>query len=145
MLRFIWRRPPRPWCWERVAFEQLFLNLLLNAIEAMEDGGKLSIRVGEAGAVNGRAARVAVSDTGPGTPEELLPRIFNPFVTTKTQDTGLGLAICRSIADAHRAQLDAQNNSGRPGCTFVIEFPSAGVAETPLATVSCRAAERNLT
>jgi PAS domain S-box-containing protein len=125
--------------------EQLFLNLLLNAIEVMEDGGELSIRVGEAAAVNGRAARVEVSDTGPGIPEELLPRIFNPFVTTKTQGTGLGLAICRSVADAHRAQLDAQNNSGRPGCTFVIEFPPAGVAETPPATVACRTAERELT
>ncbi len=111
--------------------EQLFLNLLLNAIEAMEDGGELSIRVGEVDVVNGRAARVEVSDTGPGIPEELLPRIFNPFVTTKTQGTGLGLAICRSIADAHRAQLDAQNNSGKPGCTFVIEFPPTDAAGAP--------------
>ena len=118
--------------------EQLFLNLLLNAIEAMEEGGELSIRVGEADAVNGRATRVEVSDTGPGIPEDLLPRIFNPFVTTKTQGTGLGLAICRSISDAHRAHLDVQNNSGGPGCTFVIEFPPAGAADVPAEELGSR-------
>jgi signal transduction histidine kinase len=109
--------------------EQLFLNLLLNAIEAMEEGGELSVRVGESAALNGRAARVEVGDTGPGIPPELLPRIFNPFVTTKTQGTGLGLAICRSIGDAHRAHLEAHNNDGKPGCTFVVEFPAAEVSD----------------
>ena len=104
--------------------EQLFLNLLLNAIEAMESGGELSVRVRKTAALNGRVARVEVSDTGPGIPEEILPRIFNPFVTTKTKGTGLGLAICRSIGDAHRAHLEARNNQGKPGCTFVIEFPA---------------------
>ena len=66
---------------------------------------------------------VEVSDTGPGIPEDLLPRIFNPFVTTKARGSGLGLAICSSIADAHRATLRARNNTGRSGSTFTVEFP----------------------
>ncbi len=110
--------------------EQLFLNLLLNAIEAIGEGGELSVRVSETETVTGQGVRVEVSDTGPGIPEEILPRIFNPFVTTKTQGTGLGLAICRSICDAHRAQLEAQNNSGGPGCTFAVEFPPLNMAQT---------------
>ena len=114
--------------------EQLFLNLLLNAIEAMGERGELSVRVSETDTVIGRAVRVEVSDTGSGIPEEILPRIFNPFVTTKTQGTGLGLAICRSICDAHRAQLDAQNNSGGIGCTFVIDFPSVDAVAAPAET-----------
>jgi PAS domain S-box-containing protein len=103
--------------------EQLFLNLCLNAIEAMEPGGELTVRVADLSEAGGTTLLVEISDTGSGIPDDLLPTIFNPFVTTKAQGTGLGLAICRSIADAHHAQLRARNNVGRPGATFTIEFP----------------------
>jgi signal transduction histidine kinase len=60
-------------------------------------------------------------------------QIFNPFVTTKAHGTGLCLAICRAIADAHKAILRARNHAGRSGCTFTVEFPvpSAKLAGVP--------------
>ena len=103
--------------------EQLFLNLCLNAIEAMEPGGELTVRVADLSEGGGTTLLVEISDTGCGIPEHLLPTIFNPFVTTKAHGTGLGLAICRSIADAHHAVLSARNNVGRAGTTFTIQFP----------------------
>jgi PAS domain S-box-containing protein len=103
--------------------EQLFLNLCLNAIESMQSGGELTVRVAEVSEGAGNTLLVEISDTGCGIPEELLATIFNPFFTTKTHGTGLGLAICRSIADAHHARLNASSTVGRPGSTFTIEFP----------------------
>jgi PAS domain S-box-containing protein len=116
---------PRPILGNASELEQLFLNLCLNAVEAMEDGGELTVRVADLCAGGGTTLLVEVSDTGPGIPEHLLGRIFDPFVTTKANGTGLGLAICRGIADAHRARLVARNNLERPGSTFTLEFPVA--------------------
>ncbi|HKW90946.1 MAG TPA: ATP-binding protein [Methylomirabilota bacterium] len=103
--------------------QQLFLNLCLNAIQAMNPGGELTVRMADLSEGGGSTLLVEVADTGPGIPDELLARIFDPFVTTKPHGTGLGLAICRGIADAHHARLTARNNVGRPGCTFTLEFP----------------------
>ncbi len=103
--------------------QQLFLNLCLNAIQAMEPGGELTVRVSDLSEGGGNTLIVEVADTGPGIPDDLLATIFDPFVTTKPHGTGLGLAICRGIADAHHARLVARNNVGRPGCSFTVEFP----------------------
>jgi PAS domain S-box-containing protein len=103
--------------------EQLFHNLCINAIEAMEPGGELTVRVAEAADAGAGTLVVEISDTGSGISAEILDAIFNPFVSTKSRGSGLGLAICRAVADAHRATLRAQNNTGRPGCTFSVEFP----------------------
>jgi signal transduction histidine kinase len=103
--------------------EQLFLNLCLNAMEAMGAGGELTLRVADLFEGGGTTLLVEVSDTGVGIPEELLPKIFDPFVSSKARGSGLGLAICRGVADAHRARLSARNNAERPGSTFTIEFP----------------------
>ena len=102
---------------------QLFQNLCLNAIEAMENGGELTVRVADLAEAGGTTLLVEISDTGCGVPEDMLESIFNPFVTTKAEGTGLGLAICRTVADTHRATLRARNNLGRPGATFTVEFP----------------------
>ena len=114
---------PRPILGNASQLEQLFLNVCLNALEAMESGGELTVRVADLCAAGGATLLVEVCDTGPGIRDDILPTIFNPFVTTKPRGSGVGLAICRSIADAHRATLTARNNLGRPGSTFTMEFP----------------------
>jgi PAS domain S-box-containing protein len=122
-LRYVADGPTRPVLGDASQLEQLFLNVCLNALEAMETGGELTIRLADLCAAGGTTLLVEVSDTGTGIAEDLLPNIFNPFVTTKARGSGLGLAICRSIADAHRATLVARNHIGRPGSTFTLEFP----------------------
>jgi signal transduction histidine kinase len=114
---------PRPIQGNASQLEQLFMNLCLNSIDAMEAGGELTVRIADLSEGAGTTLLVEISDTGCGVPEGLLATIFNPFVTTKAHGTGLGLAICRSITDAHHARLSVRNNVGRPGSTFTIEFP----------------------
>ena len=113
---------------DHAALEQLFLNLFGNALDAMEAGGALSVRLRS---TEGRMI-VEVEDTGPGIPDEFLPRIFEPFVTTKLHGSGLGLAICASIANAHRALIYATNVPGQRGAVFTIEFPVEVAASTPV-------------
>ncbi len=119
---------PHPILGDHEALEQLFLNLFLNALEAMEPGGTLSVRVDGADG----STIVRVEDTGPGIPEALQARMFDPFVTTKLHGSGLGLAICASIANAHGARIHAGNKSGRPGAVFTIEFPAGAMAPAPM-------------
>ena len=104
--------------------KQLFLNLFMNALEAMESGGELTIEL-QARSRHGAPTILArVSDTGTGIPEDLLGKIFDPFVTTKPRGSGLGLAICRRITDAHGATIRAENNFNRRGSTIAIAFPA---------------------
>ncbi len=119
--------------------KQLFLNLFLNALEAMVTGGTLSVTVrvdrprrgtsrSKASVESQGFVTVRVTDTGPGIAREDIHRVFEPFFTTKTQGTGLGLAICRGIADAHRARLWAEAGPAGVGTVFVAQFPAlAGV------------------
>src|SRR5262249_1063047 len=85
--------------------EQLFQNLLMNAHEATAPGGMVRVEV----ATSADRAIVAVVDTGPGVPPELLERVFEPFFSTKERGSGLGLAICASIAQTHGAPTKATN------------------------------------
>jgi signal transduction histidine kinase len=105
---------------DRNYIKQALLNLILNAIQAMPDGGKLVL---EAKAVGGNFI-IAVTDTGTGIPEELLPRIFEPYFTTKGRGSGLGLAIARRIVEAHGGKLTAESEAGR-GSRFEIAVPIA--------------------
>ena len=122
-LRYVADGAPRRVLGNASQLEQLFSNLCLNAIEAMELGGELTVRLADLSEGGGTTLLVEVSDTGTGVADDVLPSIFNPFVTTKPRGSGLGLAICRSVADAHHAKLAARNNTERPGATFTVEFP----------------------
>ena len=104
--------------------KQLFLNLFLNAIEAMGGHGELRVRITKRELHSHSWIVVEISDTGPGIPEPLRTSIFEPFFTTKPKGSGLGLAICRGIADAHRGTIRAESRSDGPGTTIVVEFPA---------------------
>jgi signal transduction histidine kinase len=110
---------------------QLLLNILMNAIEAVDAGGQITIRLSHL--VDGRRVLLEIADTGPGVPVELLPKIFEPFVTTKAEGSGLGLAICRGIADAHNSVIRAENNTPERGLTVVLEFPVLETIRSDLA------------
>jgi len=91
---------------------QVILNLLLNAAEAMETGGTLTIRFGAPAEPPARQFFISVSDTGPGISPQAMDRLFDPFFTTKATGTGLGLPIVQRIIEAHDGTIIAANQSG---------------------------------
>jgi signal transduction histidine kinase len=100
---------------------QSFLNLLINAIEAIEEKGtiRVNIRVSK----DGNNARVEVEDDGHGIPAALAPKIFIPFFTTKTHGTGLGLSLVQKIVLAHNGRIELQHRAGK-GARFVVILPT---------------------
>lgn len=109
---------------DRVQLQQVILNLILNAIEAMssvEAGARELLVSNEQSQTNG--ALVAVRDSGPGIDPERLERVFESFYTTKSSGVGMGLSICRSIIDAHGGRLWAEANEPR-GAVFQFTLPS---------------------
>lgn len=98
--------------------KQLILNLCRNAMEAMDDKGDLTIETRMAG----ERVELRVKDTGFGIPKDKLDRLFEPFYTTKSKGTGLGLALCMSIVQRHHGTITVQSEEG-VGTTFTISFP----------------------
>jgi signal transduction histidine kinase len=114
--------PREPWIvGDRFQVEQLFLNLVLNALQAMPDGGILTLRTRRVGSWE----VVEVGDTGTGIPEAIRERIFDPFFTTRDvgQGTGLGLAVSYNIAAAHGGGIEVETIEGE-GSTFRVLFPA---------------------
>jgi len=101
--------------------QQVILNLLTNAREAMPEGGRLRVATRR----GGRAVEVEVTDTGKGIPPEHLLKVFDPFFTTKEKGTGLGLAISYGIVRDHSGSLAVRSHEGE-GTTFLITLPAAG-------------------
>ena len=97
---------------------QALLNLGKNAIQAMPDGGALQISAG----VDGRHVIIKVNDNGHGIIPEEMPRVFEPFYTTKAKGTGLGLALCRKIVEEHGGMIEAKSAAGQ-GTTVSITIP----------------------
>jgi signal transduction histidine kinase len=104
---------------DRSQLKQLFLNILLNAVQAMPDGGEIRV---QASVPDGVKALVSVADTGEGILEENLDRIFDPFFTTKKGGTGLGLSICYGIVKSHEGEIEAKSRPGQ-GTTVIVKLP----------------------
>jgi signal transduction histidine kinase len=105
--------------------EQVFLNLLLNAMQSMPEGGRISVTVTPwrpSTDSDAQWAQVLVADTGPGIPPDQLRRVFDPFYTTKHDGTGLGLAICHGIVEQHRGEIQLLSEVGK-GTTASVRLP----------------------
>jgi two-component system, NtrC family, sensor histidine kinase HydH len=109
--------PPVPL--DRDLFKQALLNLMLNAEQAMPEGGELVLQT----RANGDGVYLDVIDTGKGIEPDDLPRLFRPFHTTKPGGTGLGLATTRKIIRAHGGDVDVQSEPGR-GTKFTVRLPA---------------------
>jgi signal transduction histidine kinase len=105
--------------------KQVLMNLLINASQAMPDGGR--IIVSTALKANGKQLAIAISDTGPGISKENLPKIFDPFFTTKgpEEGTGLGLSVSYGIIQQHGGRISVDSARGK-GTTFTILLPADG-------------------
>jgi signal transduction histidine kinase len=102
------------------------VNLLLNALDALPRGGRVNVEV----RANESECRLRVSDTGPGIPPELLPRLFTPFASGKATGTGLGLSLARRIVEEHGGTIEAAN-AAEGGACFTITLPRAWGPLTP--------------
>jgi len=111
---------------DRVHLQQVLLNLLLNAMDAVADNSRDARRVSiEAHKDGDDSVEIVVRDTGHGIPPEKLKDVFKPFFTTKSQGMGMGLAISRTITEAHGGRIAVRNNRTGRGATFLLTLPIA--------------------
>ncbi|MBK7550167.1 MAG: PAS domain-containing protein [Syntrophaceae bacterium] len=108
--------------------QQVFVNILLNALQAMPEGGTVTVEssLGDETKELSRYLSVYISDTGAGIPREHFSKIFDPFFTTKPEGTGLGLSIAHKVLEQHGAQIEIRSRVGQ-GTMFIIRFPIDGV------------------
>jgi signal transduction histidine kinase len=106
--------------------KQVFLNLLMNALQVMPEGGRIIGTVSrcrpEFISPVGEWVQIEIADTGPGMTPDVLEKIFDPFFTTKSEGTGLGLSICHSIIQQHDGEIEVQSQLGR-GTTALVRLP----------------------
>jgi len=102
---------------------QVVLNVMMNALQAMPDGGAITVTTRR----DGDWAEVTVTDTGPGIAEAILPHVFDPYFTTRPSGVGLGLAIAHRIVQGHHGSLDVESHVGS-GTTMIIRLPLGGPA-----------------
>ncbi len=103
--------------------QQVFLNIVLNAYQAMPTGGTLSVTSSRTVKDGAEYVRVDVSDTGSGIPPQILEKIFTPFYTTKAQGTGLGLPICNKLVKLHKGDINVTSDD-TTGTVFTVELPA---------------------
>jgi signal transduction histidine kinase len=101
---------------------QVFINLVMNAIHAMPEGGTLRVGLAQ----NNDRVQLTVADTGHGIPQGALPKIFEPFFTTKEfgKGTGLGLTVVKGIIEEHQGTITVESEEGK-GTVFTISLPTA--------------------
>jgi signal transduction histidine kinase len=133
-----YQSPVPPIMGDHDQLKQVFVNLCLNGVEAMGDGGVLQVTIGSQGKHVDQPSEliIQIADTGPGIPAEHLANIFDPFFTLKDQGTGLGLAICRGIIDYHRGSITAANRSEGSGAVFTVKLPVVQGVEVYESTVA---------
>lgn len=100
------------------ALRQCLYNFITNSLQAMEHNGRIEIYVCDC--ADGDGITLSVRDSGPGIPAEIMPELFEPFVSGRQEGTGLGLSIVRRLIDAHGGSISASNS---PGATFVVNLP----------------------
>lgn len=98
---------------------QAFLNILMNSIQAMPEGGKIQVSIQSTSHI----VMVCIEDEGPGVPEDLIERIWDPFFTTKEKGTGLGLGIVKNIIESHNGVIRVENRKEETGVRMIIELP----------------------
>jgi signal transduction histidine kinase len=103
---------------DELRLQQAFMNLLLNAVEAMGHGGELTVATQTAAG----KVRISIRDTGSGISQDNFAHLFETFFTTKKHGTGLGLAITRRVVEEHLGEIEVESEVGR-GSTFIITLP----------------------
>jgi two-component system, LuxR family, sensor kinase FixL len=124
---------------DRIQFQQVLMNLVRNAVEAMEETESECRLLAVEARRQGRMAEITISDSGPGVAEEGLEKLFDTFYSTKSGGMGLGLAICRSIIEAHGGRIRAAPHAPR-GTSFIFTLPlfdKDAVHESPTYCVHC--------
>jgi len=104
---------------DKTRMQRVVINLVRNAIDAMPEGGKISVTSGG----DAQTVELTVADTGPGIPDELKEQIWKPLKTTKAKGIGLGLAICKRFVEAHSGRIEVLSESGK-GTSFKIILPT---------------------
>ena len=111
---------------DRERIKQGLLNIVINAIQAMSEGGTLDIETfcsgGQGGLGDSQSIVVNINDTGPGIPDYARDRIFDPFFTTHSEGTGLGLSITHSIIKEHNGSIKVESTEGK-GTKFAVSLP----------------------
>jgi len=100
---------------DNMKLQSIFVNLFTNALYAIENNGKISVKIDETSTL----VKISVTDSGSGIPKDILPHVFEPLFTSKPTGTGLGLGICKNIIEQHNGKISVTNNP----TTFTIEFP----------------------
>jgi C4-dicarboxylate-specific signal transduction histidine kinase len=119
---------PLPVNADRVQLQQVLVNLMINAMDAMADMPGPDREMSVYTARDDTIAQITVSDPGTGIPQNTRKQIFEPFFTTKPQGMGMGLSIARTIIEAHRGRLSAENHAGG-GAVFRVKLPIAAAVD----------------
>jgi signal transduction histidine kinase len=115
---------------DAILLEQVLVNLVMNAMDAMAEIPQEQRLITISSEFRRSDVDISVRDTGPGLPANLIGKVFTPFVTTKSQGLGIGLAIARNIVQAHGGNIAARNNSGK-GATFTVTLPVGEATRVP--------------